>query len=164
MTDAPLSFRRARSADVPDIARMLADDPLGATRERDVTPLPESYARAFRAIDSDPNNELVVADQDGRVVGVLQLTFIPSLTYQGGWRALIEGVRVDARVRSHGLGRALFEWAIARARERGCHVVQLTTDKARPDARRFYEALGFVASHEGMKLSLTTPALTTRDR
>jgi GNAT superfamily N-acetyltransferase len=118
MTDAPLSFRRARSADVPDIVRMLADDPLGATRERDVTPLPESYARAFRAIDSDPNNELVVADQDGRVVGVLQLTFIPSLTYQGGWRALIEGVRVDARVRSQGLGRALFEWAIARARAR----------------------------------------------
>jgi hypothetical protein len=104
MTDAPLSFRRARSADVPDIVRMLADDPLGATRERDVTPLPESYARAFRAIDSDPNNELVVADQDGRVVGVLQLTFIPSLTYQGGWRALIEGVRVDARVRSQGSG------------------------------------------------------------
>ena len=98
-----------------------------------------------------------MADQDGRVVGVLQLTFIPSLTYQGGWRALIEGVRVDARARSQRLGRALFEWAIGRARERGCHLVQLTTDKTRPDARRFYEALGFVASHEGMKLSLTPP-------
>ena len=156
MTDAALSFRRARATDVPDIVRMLADDPLGATRDRNVTPLPESYARAFLAIDGDPNNEHVVADQDGRVIGVLQLTFIPYLTYQGGWRALIEGVRVDARARSQGLGRVLFEWAIARARERGCRLVQLTTDKTRPDAKRFYEGLGFVASHEGMKLLLTT--------
>ena len=139
MTDAALSFRRARATDVPDIVRMLADDPLGATRDRNVTPLPESYARAFLAIDGD-----------------LQLMFIPSLTYQGGWRALIEGVRVDARARSQGLGRVLFEWAIARARERGCRLVQLTTDKTRPDAKRFYEGLGFVASHEGMKLLLTT--------
>jgi GNAT superfamily N-acetyltransferase len=149
-----VSLRPAREADVSEIVRLLADDPLGATRERYETPLPESYARAFRAIDADPNNELVVAWQGDRVVGVLQLTFIPYLTYQGGWRALIEGVRVDARVRSLGLGRALFEWAIGRARERGCHMVQLTTDKSRPDARRFYEALGFVASHEGMKLRL----------
>lgn len=147
-------FRRARAADVPEIVRLLADDPLGARRERDETPLPEGYARAFDAIDSDPHNELIVAEQDARVVGVLQLTFIPSLTYQGGWRALIEGVRVDARTRSQGLGRALLERAIGRARERGCHLVQLTTDKTRPDAKRFYEALGFVASHEGMKLHL----------
>jgi GNAT superfamily N-acetyltransferase len=90
------------------------------------------------------------------VVGVLQLTCIPSLTYQGGWRALIEGVRVDSGERSQGLGKTLFEWAIARARERGCHMVQLTTDKARPDAKRFYESLGFVASHEGLKLHLKT--------
>ena len=155
--DAPppaVSFRRAGAADVSEIVRLLADDPLGRTRERYETPLPESYARAFRAIEADPNNELIVACQADRVVGVLQLTFIPYLTYQGGWRALIEGVRVDARVRSLGVGRALFEWAIARARERSCHMVQLTTDKSRPDARRFYEALGFVASHEGMKLHL----------
>jgi GNAT superfamily N-acetyltransferase len=160
MTPAPLpepppSFRRARETDVADIVRMLADDPLGATRERYATPLPEAYARAFRAIDADPNNELVVAEQGGHVVGVPQLTFIPSLTYPGGWRALVEGVRVDARLRSRELGRALFEWAIDRARERGCHLVQLTTDKSRADARRFYESLGFVASHEGMKLPLT---------
>jgi len=89
VTEVALSFRRARSTDVPDIVRMLADDPLGATRERDVTPLPKSYARVFRAIDRDPNNELVVAEQAGRVVGVVPLTFIPYLTYQGGWRALI---------------------------------------------------------------------------
>jgi GNAT superfamily N-acetyltransferase len=154
MAEAPLSFRRAHLADVPAIVHLLADDPLGAMRERDETPLPESYARAFRAIDGDANNELVVACREDRVVGVLQITFIPYLTYQGGWRALIEGVRVDGRERSQGLGRAVFEWAIARARERGCHLVQLTTDKTRPDAKRFYEGLGFVASHEGMKLHL----------
>ena len=156
MPEAAPTFRRARADDVPDIVRLLADDPLGATRERDESPLPESYARAFRAIEQDANNELVVACRGERVVGVLQLTYIPSLTYQGGWRALIEGVRVDSGERSQGLGKTLFEWAIARARERGCHMVQLTTDKARPDARRFYEALGFVASHEGMKLHLKT--------
>jgi GNAT superfamily N-acetyltransferase len=151
MPEAPLAFRRARSEDVPDIVRMLVDDPLGATRERHEHPLPESYTRAFRAIDADPNNELVVAYRGARVVGVLQLTYLPSLTYQGGWRALIEGVRVDSRERSQGSGKALLEWAIAR----GCHMAQLTTDKARPDAKPFYESLGFVASHEGLKLRLT---------
>ena len=155
MSDGTLSFRRARAEDLAEIVRMLADDSLGAKRERYETPLPESYARAFRAISEDPNNELAVACRDGTVIGVLQLTFIPSLTYQGGWRAQIEGVRVDAGARAHGLGTALFQWAIGRARERGCHLVQLTTDKQRPDARRFYESLGFVASHEGMKLHLT---------
>ena len=154
MPEAAPTFRRARADDVPDIVRLLADDPLGATRERYESPLPESYARAFRAIEQDANNELVVACRGERVVGVLQLTYIPSLTYQGGWRALIEGVRVDSGERSQGLGKTLFEWAIARARERGCHMVQLTTDKARPDAKRFYESLGFVASHEGLKLHL----------
>ena len=156
MPEAAPTFRRARADDVPDIVRLLADDPLGATRERYESPLPESYARAFRAVEQDANNELVVACRGERVVGVLQLTYIPSLTYQGGWRALIEGVRVDSGERSQGLGKTLFEWAIARARERGCHMVQLTTDKARPDAKRFYESLGFVASHEGLKLHLKT--------
>lgn len=156
MPEAAPTFRRARADDVPDIVRLLADDPLGATRERYESPLPESYARAFRAIEQDANNELVVACRGERVVGVLQLTYVPSLTYQGGWRALIEGVRVDRGERSQGLGKTLFEWAIARARERGCHMVQLTTDKARPDAKRFYESLGFVASHEGLKLHLKT--------
>ncbi len=129
MADGALSFRLARAEDLDEIVRMLADDPLGAARERFETPLPESYARAFRAIADDPNNELVVACRDDNVVGVLQLTFIPSLTYQGGWRTLVEGVRVDASARAHGIGAALFQWAIGRARERGCHMVQLTTDK-----------------------------------
>ena len=90
-------------------------------------------------------------------VGVMQLTFIPYLTYQGGWRALIEGVRVASEFRSKGIGREMIQWAIGRARERGCHVLQLTTDKERVDALRFYESLGFAASHEGMKLHLSAP-------
>jgi GNAT superfamily N-acetyltransferase len=149
-----LAFRRARRGDLPAIVHLLADDPLGAQREADVQPLPASYGAAFDAIDADPNQELVVAESGGEVVGVLQLSFIPSLTYRGGWRALIEGVRVAAALRSAGVGQRLFEWAIARARERGCHLLQLTSDKARPDAIRFYERLGFVASHEGLKLPL----------
>lgn len=148
------TFRRATRSDVPDIVRMLADDPLGSKREAYESPLPESYYSAFEAIDADPNNELVVACAGSRVIGVLQLTFIPYLTYRGSWRALIEGVRVDGSVRSRGIGQQLFEWAIERARQRGCHMVQLTSDKARPDAIRFYERLGFVASHEGLKLRL----------
>ena len=149
-----VAFRKAKREDVPAIVRLLADDPLGAKRERFETPLPESYLRAFEAIDADPNNELVVACIGDEVVGVLQLTFIPYLTYQGGWRALIEAVRVDAKLRSQGVGKALFEWAIERSRSRRCHLVQLTTDKSRGDAKRFYDSLGFSASHEGMKLHL----------
>jgi GNAT superfamily N-acetyltransferase len=149
-----VAFRRAQRGDLPGIVRLLADDPLGAKRERFADPLPESYLRAFEAVDADPNNELVVACLGEEVVGVLQLTFIPYLTYQGGWRALIEAVRIDSKHRSKGLGKTLFQWAIERSRSRGCHLVQLTTDKSRPDAKRFYESLGFAASHEGMKLHL----------
>lgn len=157
MTDEPrLAIRRARRGDVEAIVRMLADDPLGAKRERFEVPLPAPYLRAFEAIDADPNNVLVVACLDERVIGVLQLTFIPYLTHVGSWRALIEGVRVDGSARSHGVGGRLLSWAIERARARGCRIVQLTTDKLRPDALRFYQRLGFVASHEGMKLHLET--------
>ena len=141
-------------ADLPDIVRMLADDMLGAKREEYASPLPESYYAAFEAIVREPNNELVVGELDERVVAVLQLTCIPNLSRRGSWRALIEGVRVDSSVRSGGVGRRLVEWAIARAREKGCRLVQLTSDKRRRDAIRFYESLGFVASHEGMKLEL----------
>ena len=154
-TSSSVTFRRAGRDDVERIVQMLADDPLGAKRERYELPLPRSYLAAFEAIEVDPNNEVVVACVDGKVIGVLQITFIPGLTYLGGWRALIEGVRVDAATRSSGLGKALVEHAIERARERGCHLVQLTTDKTRPGAKRFYEALGFVATHEGMKRPLT---------
>lgn len=148
------TFRRAVRSDVPEIVRMLADDQLGARREQYSHPIPECYYTAFDAIDADPNNELVVVVLDGKVNGVLQLTYIPHLTYQGRWRATIEGVRVDAGVRSCGIGNKLFAWAIERARSRGCHLLQLSSDKTRKDAIRFYESLGFVASHEGMKLHL----------
>lgn len=156
MQAAAIVFRRASRADVPAIVRLLAADALGAKREALVSPLPKSYYEAFEAIDRDANNELVVAELEGRVIGVLQITFIPYMTYQGGWRALVEGVRVDSEVRSRGVGRELFEWAIDRARQKNCHLVQLTSDKARPDAIRFYESLGFVASHEGLKLHLAS--------
>src|SRR5688572_17402017 len=113
---APFVFRRASQNDVPEIVCMLASDALGAQRESLTSPLPESYYAAFEAIERDPNNELVIAELEGRIVGFLQITFIPNMTYRGGWRALIEGVRVESEVRSRGIGRALLTWAIDRAR------------------------------------------------
>jgi ribosomal protein S18 acetylase RimI-like enzyme len=154
MTIPAPTFRRATRNDVPEIVRMLADDPLGSQREHFSDPLPNSYYEAFAAIAADANNELIVTECDGAIIGVLQLTFIPYLTFQGSWRALIENVRVSANVRGQDVGTALMRWAIARAEERGCRLVQLTTDKSRVDAKRFYEKLGFQATHEGMKLHL----------
>jgi len=147
-----LHFRQASAEDLVSIVKMLANDPLGAKRELFSEPLPLPYIRAFEAIDKDLNNELTVACLSNEVVGVLQLTFIPYLTYQGSWRALIEGVRISETYRSEGIGQAMLEWAVKRAKAKGCRILQLTTDKARPDALRFYERLGFKASHEGMKL------------
>lgn len=147
-----MKLRPATRDDVQHIVAMLADDTLGAQREKYEHPLPESYYQAFRQIDRDPNHELVVLEDDGQVVGTMQLSFLPYLTYQGGVRAQIEAVRIHSSRRGQGLGEKLFRWAIERARERGAHVLQLTTDKKRPDALRFYEKLGFRASHEGMKL------------
>lgn len=144
-------MRRATAADLDAIVAMLADDMLGAAREKPGDP---AYAAAFRAIESDPNQLLAVAEEEGRVVGCLQLSFIPGLSRLGMWRGQIESVRIAASHRGAGLGRRMFEWAIEQCRARGCGLVQLTTDKARPDARRFYESLGFAASHEGMKLAL----------
>lgn len=149
-----LRLRNATPGDLPAIVRLLADDPLGAQREDVSDPLPAGYTRAFAAIEADPNNEVLVADGDGAVLGCLQLTYVPSLTYQGSWRAQVEGVRVAASARGSGIGQRLMEEAIRRARERGCLQVQLTTDKSRVNAHRFYERLGFRASHEGMKLRL----------
>jgi GNAT superfamily N-acetyltransferase len=150
MTDVVI--RRATLDDVPAIIAMLADDPLGATRESpaDLTP----YQRAFAAIDADPNQLLIVADRNDEVIGTLQLTFIPGLSRQGATRALVEAVRVAASARSTGLGTSLMEWSIAEARARGCVVLQLTSDKTRTDAHRFYTRLGFANSHEGFKLKL----------
>ncbi|MGH6619484.1 MAG: GNAT family N-acetyltransferase [Alphaproteobacteria bacterium] len=149
-----ISFRDAAREDLPKIVGLLANDPLGSKRERFEDPLPDCYSRAFDVIAADPNNRLIVVEHDGAVIGTLQLTFIPNMTYQGGIRAQIEGVRVDDAHRSRQIGKRLFEWAIAEARRHGCHMVQLTADKTRPDAHRFYESLGFEASHVGMKLQL----------
>ena len=147
-------FRRARAADLPAIVAMLADDALGQAREDARVPLDRRYVEAFDAIERDPNQLLAVAETDGAVVGCLQLSFIPGLSRRGMWRGQIESVRIAAEQRGGGLGRAMFEWAFAECRARGCGLVQLTTDKTRPDALGFYTALGFVASHEGLKLAL----------
>jgi GNAT superfamily N-acetyltransferase len=156
MEDSTSRFRRAERHDVPAIVRLLADDPLGSTREAaNGDQPPDAYWRAFQAIDADPHQLLIVAEAEGQVVGTLQLTFIPSLTYTGGERAQIEGVRVGATHRGRGLGREMVLWAIDRARARGCRLVQLTTDQRRPQAVRFYESLGFRPTHIGMKLSLS---------
>ena len=154
--------RPAVAGDLLEIVRLLAADPLGAQRESFDTPLPKGYTDAFEEITRDANNELLVASADDAVVGVLQLTFIPGLTYRGGWRAMVEGIRVAESHRSRGVGRMLIDFATNHARRRRCHMLQLTTDKRRPEAIRFYQGLGFVASHEGMKLHLLGQATPAR--
>ena len=149
-----LNIRRATRADVPAIVRLLADDILGQQRELYTDPLPQAYYEAFDMIDGDEHQELMVVEASQQVIGTLQLSFIPYLTYQGGLRAQIEAVRVDKQYRSHGVGHYLFEWAIRRARQKHCHMVQLTTNVNRAEAQRFYERLGFIPSHIGMKLDL----------
>ncbi|HWO24038.1 MAG TPA: GNAT family N-acetyltransferase [Kofleriaceae bacterium] len=150
----PPLIRPATAEDLPAIVGLLADDELGRTREDARTPLDPRYLAAFAAMERDPNQRLVVAAQDGRVVGCLQLTFIPGLSRLGMWRGQIESVRVASSERGSGIGRIMIEWAIGECRDRGCGLVQLTTDKTRARAHGFYEELGFVASHEGMKLAL----------
>lgn len=148
-----LKFRKALETDLPAIVRMLSDDELGMNREDGAADL-SSYRRAFLEIDTDQNQFLCVAESDGNIVGTLQLTFIPGLSRGGAKRGQIEAVRVARDYRSEGVGQAMFNWAIAQCRAQSCALVQLTTDKARPDAHRFYEALGFEASHVGYKLQL----------
>lgn len=151
------NFRDARAEDVASIVRLYAEDELGATREVVADSPDEDYMRAFRQIDNNPSHRLVVAEDRGEVVATLQLSFLPHLVLHGGERAQIEAVRVRADRRGSGLGEALFAWAINEARGRGCRLVQLTTNATRPDARRFYERVGFQASHIGMKLTLDAP-------
>lgn len=149
-------FRKAHSGDLPAIVALLADDPLGAAREIAAERPDRAYLDAFAAIDADSNQLLAVAiDDDDRMIGCLQLSFIPGLSRTGMWRGQIESVRITANHRGSGLGAAMIEWAVEQARARGCGLVQLTSDKRRPDAIRFYEKLGFVASHEGLKLDLS---------
>lgn len=147
-------IRQAKRNDVPFIVEMLANDDLGKLREDFQEPLPEKYYDAFDDIEKDQNQELMVMEDAGLVIGTLQLSFIQYLTYQGGIRAQIEAVRIRDDFRGRGIGKQLFLWAIARSKEKGAHVVQLTTDKKRPDALKFYKSLGFIDSHEGMKLHI----------
>lgn len=133
---------------------MLADDFLGATRERYENPLPKSYVKAFEEIEADKHNDLIVAEMNGEIVGTLQLTFTPSIAFQGGKRATVESVRVEDKFRGQGIGREMMLWAIERARQENCIFLQLTTNATRKDAHRFYEKLGFKSSHLGMKLIL----------
>lgn len=150
----PLLFREATAADLPAIIAMLADDPLGAKREDLSEPLNPAYTAAFHAMVAEANQHLVVAEADGAVVGTFQLSFIPGLSNQGAWRAQVEGVRVRADRRGERIGEAMMDHAVTLARKKGCRVLQLTTDKSRKDAHRFYERLGFKGSHEGYKLAL----------
>ncbi|MFJ8147504.1 GNAT family N-acetyltransferase [Streptomyces sp. NPDC096048] len=147
-----LEIRSTAEDDIPAVVAMLADDPLGAEREspQDLGP----YLAAFERLSSDPNQHLVVAVRDDRVVGTLQLTIVPGLSRRGATRSIIEGVRIHADERGSGLGTQLIEWAVDESRRQGCQLVQLTSDKTRTDAHRFYERLGFSASHTGFKLQL----------
>jgi ribosomal protein S18 acetylase RimI-like enzyme len=145
-------IRRAARADVGAIIAMLADDPLGRARERLEEPLPPSYFKAFEVLDRDPNIQLVVAEEGGRVVGCLQLCVLPGLSSQGASRGLIEDVRVASDRRSRGIGEQLVGWAIEQSRGKGCKLVELLTHHSRLDAQRFYERLGFQRSHVGMTI------------
>jgi N-acetylglutamate synthase-like GNAT family acetyltransferase len=145
-------IRRARAEDVPAIVALLADDALGAQRESpdDLAP----YQAAFAVLDADPNQHLVVAERDGAVVGCLQLTVIPGLSRRASTRAIIEAVRIAASERGAGLGETMMTWAIEESRRLGVELVQLTSDRSRTDAHRFYERLGFEPTHLGFKLQL----------
>jgi GNAT superfamily N-acetyltransferase len=158
-TASQVTVRRAGRDDVPAIVRLLADDTLGATREQNTDPLPQFYWDAFDRIATHHGNELMVAELNGEVVGTLQLTVIPGMSRKGMIRGQIEGVRVSSTHRGKRIGEVMMNVAIERARERGCTTVQLTTDTRRVDAHRFYERLGFEATHLGMKKSIATIAL-----
>jgi|TARA_B110000908_G_scaffold113933_1_gene133631 GNAT superfamily N-acetyltransferase len=148
-----MNFRKATENDVSIIVEMITDDELGKKRENFQNPLPKEYIKAYEKINSDENQELIVVEnKNSEIIGTLQLSFIQYLTYQGGIRAQIEAVRIRKDKRGLGIGKTMFEWAINRAKERNAHLLQLTTDKKRPKAIKFYEDLGFKTTHEGMKI------------
>ena len=154
MSKSELVFRTASRSDLPSIVRLLADDHLGSQRERSESPLPESYYSAYEQIEGDVNHELIVAEQNGDVIGTLHLMFLPSISFQGGLRAQIESVRVERQYQGQGIGSGMMRWTVELAKARGAHLVQLTTHKSRTAAHRFYERLGFKGTHLGMKLNL----------
>jgi GNAT superfamily N-acetyltransferase len=149
-----LTFRRATEADVPAIVRMLADDRLGASREALGAESLPRYLNAFRVIDADANQFLLVVDDGKEIVGTLQLTFIAGLARGGLKRGLVEAVRVASDRRGEKIGEAMLAWVLDKCRHERCGIVQLTTDKSRTDAHRFYDRLGFEPSHIGYKMML----------
>lgn len=146
-----ITFRKAQRADLETIVALLASDPLGQSREDASTPLRDAYVSAYEAIDADPNQLLAVVIDANQVIGTLQLTFLPNISRLGAWRAQIEAVRIDPNYRSTGIGRQMFLWAFEQARTRNCQLIQLSCDHTRKQAQRFYEGLGFEASHIGYK-------------
>jgi GNAT superfamily N-acetyltransferase len=155
MTHPKLSIRHARESDLAALIALYGDDDIGVTREAGEPD--DTYQSAFDAIQKDPNHVLVVGELDGQIVATLLLSFLPGLSRHGAWRAQIEAMRVASSQRGQGLGRSLLDWSIGEARRRGCALVQLTSDRRREDAHRFYERAGFKASHFGYKLSFETP-------
>ncbi len=148
-----MTFRKATTKDVIRIVKMLVEDELGRTREIFQEPLPVDYINAFKKIDNDQNQELIVIEnENAEIIGTMQLSFIQYLTYRGGLRAQIEAVRIRKDKRGNGIGKMMFEWAVNRAKERNAHLLQLTTDKKRPNAIQFYKDIGFKSTHEGMKM------------
>lgn len=152
---APITFRLAARSDLPAIVALLADDDLGSGREDASLPLAPHYVAAFEAIDADPNQESIVAELDGRIVGTMQLSYLPGIAHRGAWRGVIEAVRVASELRGQGIGAQMIEWANARFTARGCRMAQLTSHRSRTDAHRFYERLGWDKSHYGFKYKLT---------
>jgi ribosomal protein S18 acetylase RimI-like enzyme len=149
-----MRFRLATEADLPEIVRLLADDHLGGSRERYTDPLPTEYGLAFAGLQKIGAEVILAEDGDGRVIGCLQLLVLPGLGSLGKRRAQIEAVRIESSLRGKGLGSKLIGYAVTRAKEKGCKLVQLTSDNSRQGAHRLYERLGFRASHVGMKLYL----------
>jgi len=149
-----LNYREAEEYEVPILVRMFADDKLGSKREDISEPINKSYVSAFNQIKSDPNNELIVAIHENEIIGMMQLTYIPSLGLLGSKRCVIGGVRVHSRYRGRGLGTKIIKWGIKQSECKGCKIVQITSDKQRPEAIRFYEKLGFKATHEGLRLKI----------
>ena len=158
-----LFYREAEEKDLSSLVELLADDKLGKTREDLSHPINQGYLDALRSILRDSNNELIVVEYEHQLIGMLKLTYIPYLSHIGSKRCLIENVRIQSKFRGKGLGTDFFHWAVQRAKEKKCNMMQLTSDKQRPEALSFYESLGFVASHEGFKLKLLPGLpLTTR--
>ena len=152
MSKPRLAIREATRDDLPSLIRLYADDDLGQTRE--ASAVDETYEAAFSAIEKDANHILAVGEIDGEILGTLLLSFLPGLSRHGAWRGQIESMRIARHQRGKGLGRQMLDWAIAEARQRGCDLVQLTSDKSRPDAHRFYQVAGFTPSHVGFKMIL----------